>query len=150
MRYLSENFWTHYRDVLHCFQMNANFLFFCQSVSWLTSLQILNKYMHIICSDWDIFLNFFLKHICNVCTLFPNHCKFPVCLSVYLLGYFLTDSRQKKGYLLTWMRYLSEIFGDVFFHQITQVLQWRSCRPLVLFWYWANIWKSNIVFFLHG
>ena len=44
---------------LHYFQINANFLYVCQSVSWLTSLQILNKYRHIICSDWDIFLNFF-------------------------------------------------------------------------------------------
>ena len=44
---------------LHYFQINANFLYVCQSVSWLTSLQILNEYRHIICSDWDIFLNFF-------------------------------------------------------------------------------------------
>ena len=44
---------------LHYFQKNANCLYVCQSVGWLTSLQLLDEYRHIFCPDWDIFLNFF-------------------------------------------------------------------------------------------
>ena len=44
---------------LHYSQINANCLYVCQSVSWLTSLQILEKNRHIFCSDWDIFLKCF-------------------------------------------------------------------------------------------
>ena len=40
------------------FQINANCLYVCQSVSWLTSLQILNKCRDISCSERDIFLKF--------------------------------------------------------------------------------------------
>ena len=43
---------------LHYFQINANFLYVCQSVSWLTSLEILNKCRDISCSERDIFLKF--------------------------------------------------------------------------------------------
>ena len=44
---------------LHYFHRNANFLYVCQSVSWLTSLLKLDKYRAIYWSGWDIFFNFF-------------------------------------------------------------------------------------------
>ena len=52
----------------------------------------------------------FWPHSLNDCKLFPNHYKFLVCLSVCQLAYFLTEIRPKQGYLLSLMRYLSEIF----------------------------------------
>ena len=43
---------------VHYFQILMNFLYICQSVSWLTSLLILDKCRNISCSGWNIFLIF--------------------------------------------------------------------------------------------
>ena len=43
---------------VHLFQINLNFLYVCQSVSWLTSLRKLDKYRDISSSGSDIFLKF--------------------------------------------------------------------------------------------
>ena len=43
----------------HYFQINANCLYVFQSVSWLTFLQILDKYRDISSSGWDNFLKHF-------------------------------------------------------------------------------------------
>ena len=43
---------------LHLFQIVVNFLYVCQSVSWLTSLLKLDKYRDISSSGRDIFLKF--------------------------------------------------------------------------------------------
>ena len=45
--------------LVHYFQIIPNFLYVCQSVSWLTHLRILDKYRDISSSAWDIFLIFF-------------------------------------------------------------------------------------------
>ena len=45
--------------LVHYFQIILNFLYICQSVSWLTSLLKLDKYRDISSSGWDIFLKFF-------------------------------------------------------------------------------------------
>ena len=45
--------------LVHYFQIIPNFLYVCQSVSWLTHLLKLDKYRDISSSAWDIFLNFF-------------------------------------------------------------------------------------------
>ena len=45
--------------LVHKLQITLNFLYVCQSVSWLTSLLKLDKYRHISSSGWDIFLNCF-------------------------------------------------------------------------------------------
>ena len=47
------------RILWHHFHIILNFLYVCQSVSWLTSLLKLDKYRDISSSAWDIFLNFF-------------------------------------------------------------------------------------------
>ena len=44
--------------LVHYFHIILNFLYVCQSVSWLTSLLILDKYRNISCSVWDMFLKF--------------------------------------------------------------------------------------------
>ena len=44
---------------VHLFQIILNFLYVCQSVSWLTSLLKLQKYSNISTSGRDIFLKFF-------------------------------------------------------------------------------------------
>merc|ERR1711954_441289 len=46
------------RRFVHFFQIIMNFLYVCQSVSWLTSLLIIYKYSNISTSDRDIFLKF--------------------------------------------------------------------------------------------
>ena len=70
----------------HYFQINANCLYVCQSVSWLTSLQILDKCRYISCSDWDSFLKF-LWDSSSVCAHYIQinaNCLY-VCQSVYWL-----------------------------------------------------------------
>ena len=59
MRYLSEIFGDIPGMLLHHFQIILNFLYVCQSVSWLTSLLKLDKYRHISGPEWDIFLKIF-------------------------------------------------------------------------------------------
>ena len=44
---------------VHLFPIILNFMYVCQSVSWLTSLLKLYKYRDISCSGWDIFLKIF-------------------------------------------------------------------------------------------
>ena len=55
----------------------------------------------------------FLKTFLGFKKIFPNDSEFLVCLSICQLAYFLTEIRQIQGYLKFWMRYLSEIFGDI-------------------------------------
>ena len=43
---------------LHYFQIISNFLYVCQSISWLTSLLKLGQYRDNSCSGGDIFLKF--------------------------------------------------------------------------------------------
>ena len=45
--------------MLHHFPIILNFLYVCQSVSWLTSLLKLDKYRDISGPEWAIFLKFF-------------------------------------------------------------------------------------------
>ena len=59
MRYLSDFFGEIFVILVHNFQIILNFLYGCQSVSWLTSLLKLDKYRDISSSGWDIFLKFF-------------------------------------------------------------------------------------------
>ena len=65
----------------HQFQIIQNFLYFCQSGSWLTSLLKVGKYRDVSYSWWFFFLIFF-RYSWDVFTLFPNAYKFLVCLSV--------------------------------------------------------------------
>ena len=44
---------------VHLFQIILNFMYVCQSVSWLTSLLKLDKLKDMSSSGWDIFLKFF-------------------------------------------------------------------------------------------
>ena len=52
-----------FRDIpemfIHYFQIIINFVYVCQSLSWLTSILKLDKYRDISCSWWYIFLKFF-------------------------------------------------------------------------------------------
>ena len=44
---------------VHFFQIFTNFLYVCQSISWLTSIMKLGQYRDISCSGWDIFLKLY-------------------------------------------------------------------------------------------
>ena len=52
----------------------------------------------------------FWRHSQDVCTLIPDNSEYLICLSFYQLAYFLTEFRPLQGFLLFWMRYLSEMF----------------------------------------
>ena len=68
--------------LVHYFQIILNFLYVCQSVSWLTHLLKLDKYRDISSSAWDIFLNFFgdisgmLVHYFQIILNFLYVCQF--------------------------------------------------------------------------
>ena len=108
MRYLSEISWRHSQDFDTLFPNNSEFflcLSVCQLAYFLTEIRQMQGYLlfwmrHLSENSW--------RHSWDVFTLFPNTFKFLVCLSVCYLAYSLTDIRQKQGYLLFWMRYLSE------------------------------------------
>ena len=53
-------FWDIPRIFLDYLQIIWNFLYDCQSVSWLTSLLKLSQYRDISTSGWNIFLKFFV------------------------------------------------------------------------------------------
>ena len=71
---------------IHYFQIFENFLFPCESASWLTSLLKLYLYRNISCTGWDIFLNILedipgvLVHYFHIITNF-----FYVCQSISLV-----------------------------------------------------------------
>merc|ERR1711954_162533 len=71
IRYLSEFFGDIPWMFVHLFQIILNFLYVCQSVSWLISLGKSYKYRDISSSGRDIFLKF-SETFWYVCTLFPN------------------------------------------------------------------------------
>ena len=77
-----------FRDIprifLDYFQNILNFLYVCQSVSWLTYLQKLDKYGDISSSVWDIFLKFLEKFL--ECWQANFKYFFFACMSVSVLG----------------------------------------------------------------
>ena len=95
--------------LLHHFQIILNFLYVCQSVSWLTSSLKLHKSSDISSSGWYIFLKFFG----DIPMIFLNYFQiipFFVCVSVCQLAYLLTESGLTEEYVQFWMIYISEIF----------------------------------------
>ena len=87
-------FLKHFGDIpgilVHCFQLIVNFLYFCQSVNWLTSLLKLDKCRDISSSGWYIFLKFFgdipgmLVHYFKIILNFMYVCQ-SVCLLTSIL-----------------------------------------------------------------
>ena len=71
---------------VHLFQIILNFLYICQSVSWLTSLLKLDKYGDISSSEWDL-SEIFWRHSRDIGTLALNNSEFFVSLLVALLPY---------------------------------------------------------------
>ena len=78
---------------VHLFQIILNFMYVCQSVSWLTSLLKLYKYRDISSSGRYI-SEIFWRHFWDVGTLIPNKSEFLVCLSVCYLAYIFTEITQ--------------------------------------------------------
>ena len=64
---------------IHYFQIIINFVYVCQSLSWLTSILKLDKYRDIFSSGRDIFRNFF-RGISGVFVHYLRIKKYIVCL----------------------------------------------------------------------
>ena len=98
---------------LHFFQINMNFLYICQSVSWLTSLLKLDKYGDISCSWWDIFLKFFgdilemFVHYFKIITYFLY-----VCQSISWLT-FLQILGKYRDISCSWWDIFLKFLGDI-------------------------------------
>ena len=69
--------------LVHQFQIIPNFLYVCQSVSWLTHLLKLDKYKDISSSGWDLIVNF----LGDIPMIFLDYFKLLqiFCMSVSLL-----------------------------------------------------------------
>ena len=110
MKYNSEILWRHSWDVCILVTNNSEFLVclsVCQLAYFLTEIVQIQGYLQF----WMIYLSdFFWSLSWNLSTLVPKNSASLVCLSVYQLPYFLTEIRQKQGYLQFWMSYLSEFF----------------------------------------
>ena len=95
--------------LVHYFQIIPNFLYVCQSVSWLTHLLKLDKYRDISSSAWDIFLNLFgdiswmLVHYFQIIQNFLYACQSVIWLISYWNKAFNSISKV-----------LYEIFSDFF------------------------------------
>ena len=128
-------------------------MYVCQSVSWLTFLEKIDKYRDISKSGWDSFLTFIWQSSLDVYTPDPNIFKFLVNLSVCQLAYFLTEIKQILGYLPFFMRYLSEIFWETFpgcFYTSSKWF-WIFCMSVSLlvgllsYWNYTKIGKSPVL-----
>ena len=121
MRYLSKIFWRYSWDVLTLGPNIFNFLYVCQSVSWLTLLLKLDKYRDTSSSGWYIFLKCFGRYswvgmLVHLLQMLLNFIYVAFCY----LAYFLTEIKLIWGYLQFWMIYLSEMFWRV---------SWNDCIP---------------------
>ena len=98
---------------IHYFQIIINFVYVCQSLSWLTSILKLDKYRDISCSWWYIFLKFF-GHIPDMFVhLFWNLQNFLyVCQSISLLTYLLKLDQYRGISSSRW--YIFQKFGGTF------------------------------------
>ena len=110
MIYLSEIFWRCSQDVSTLILNNSEILVclsVCSLAYFLTEIRQIQGYLLFLM----IYLSdIFWRHTWDIFTLFPNNFKFLVCLSVHQLAYFHNEIRPIQGYLLFWMRYLSENF----------------------------------------
>ena len=75
MIYFSEISWRHSRDFGTLVPEIPNFLYVCESVSWLTSLLKLDTYRDNSSSVWYL-SEIFWTHSLDVCTLVPNNYEF--------------------------------------------------------------------------
>ena len=97
---------------LHYFQVLLNFMYVCQSVSWLTFLLKLDKYRDISSYVWDIFLNF-LRHSWMFLHLYQIILKFLyVCLSVHWLTSLLKLGQYRDNSCSGWDIF-RKFYGDI-------------------------------------
>ena len=106
-------FWKFLETFLRCWYTSSKyFLNLCMSVSLFVGLQILNKYRHIICSDWDIFLKLFwhisgmFAHFFQIVTNFLY-----VCQSVRWIAYLLKLGQYRDISCPGWDRFLKILGG---------------------------------------
>ena len=104
--YIFPKFFGHIPDMfLHLFWILQNFLYVCQSISWLTNLLKLGQYGDISCSDWDIFLNFFgdipemFVHFFQIVKNFLNACQSISWLTLLLKLGFYRDISSSGWYI---------------------------------------------------
>ena len=117
MRYLSEIFGGIPRMFVHCLQIILNFLYVCQSVSWLSSLLILYKYSDISTSERDIFLKIsgdlpgMLAHWFQIILKFLYVCQSVICLTSLLILYKYRDN-SSSGWNI-FLKFLGDILGTL-------------------------------------
>ena len=81
-------------------------MYVCQSVSWLTSLLLIDKYKDMSSLGWYIFSEICQRHALDVGTLFPNNSEsLYVCQSVNWLASLLKLSKYRD---------ISSSGGDIF------------------------------------
>ena len=106
-------FWDIPVMLVHYFKIIFNFLYVCQSISWLMSLLKLDTYTEISSSEWDIFLISFwdihgtFVHYFQIITIFLFLCQWASWLTSLLK---LDKYRHSSG--PEWDIFL-KIFGDI-------------------------------------
>ena len=110
---------------VHYFKIITYFLYVCQSISWLTFLQILGKYRDISCSWWDIFLKFFG----DIPRIFPDNLQIIsnflyVCQSISWLTSLLKLGQYRDISCSGWDIF-QKFWGDIpsFFNDISKQIQ---------------------------
>ena len=78
-------------------------------VGLLTYLNLANIGSSLVLDDISFWT--FWRLSWDICGLFPNNFKFPVCLPVCYLAHFLTEIN--VGFLQFWMRLLSQYFRSI-------------------------------------
>ena len=113
MRYLSEFFWTHSKDISQLFPNYSKFLVCLsayQLAYFLTKIRLIQGYLQ-FCRRY--FSKIVWRLSLDVCILDPNNSEILLSLSVCQLAYSLTEIRLIQVYIVFWRRYLSGIFGGL-------------------------------------
>ena len=114
MRYIPDFFKDNPGMFIHNLQIITNFLFVCQSFSWLTSLMKLGQYRDISCPGQDIFLKTFggnpgmFLHYFKIITNFLYVCQ----SFSWLTSLFYFDTMKMKA----WKKPFKGIFSSAFAH----------------------------------
>ena len=135
---------------VHLFQLVVNFLYVCQSVSWLTLLLKLHKYRNISSSVWDIFLKIFggipgrFVHLFQLVVNFLYVCQSVIWLTSLLKLFKSRDiSSSARDIFLKFRRDMPGILAHGFqiifkFFYVCQSFIW-----LISSWNYTNIDNSS-------
>ena len=128
------------RMFLHYFQITPNFLYVCQSVSWLNFLLKLDKYRDISSSVWDIFLKFFggipgmFLHLFQIILNFMYVCQSVSLLTSLLKLYKHSRKSPIKFSMISHPELEIFLYEPSFCKEASQLTDWQTYKKFRIIW----------------